>query len=384
MKLTLQSFLLFLRKLVSFFHKRWDQSTRGLWYIFAFLRSRFSSRYLKKRDETRRNIEPRPIKPPNTAIHARSIEPRPTVPPTTVICASRFPPPLSPIAGGDTPIASPVPVSIQVRQATILNPQDPLYETHENNSTDHLGVDGYFLEESGSISRSPNSAGHLGEPESIHVILPPHREYFTSNSPVIPSRATSRPPSQYSYRPPQHGGHRPPSQYSHHPPSEYSYRSPRNLDGAEAAARGYLHGPPSTRPSSPAPSVRPPSIAGSVTSQVYRASRPTTRVPRPSPMRNTSRIRRRPPTPASVRQSVHEAPPEFPELPQPGSRTSGSIHRDRPSTTTGPGPVLPPPESEGRLRPMVGIDRYERHMAVVVDDVPHHHVAPPVTTQFVR
>ena len=357
--------MLFLRNLLSFFRKRWDQSTRGLWYIFAFLRSRLSPQHMKKRDGTRRSIEPQPKKPP-----------------TTVICASRFPPPLSPIVGGDTPIASPLPISIQVRQATILNPEDSIYGTQENHSTDHLGVDGYFLEESGSISRSANSAGHLGEPESIHVVLPPNREDFTSNSPVIPSR----PPSQYSYPPPSQygGGYRPSSQYSHRPPSEYSYLPPRNLNGAEAAARGYLHAPPPPRPSSPAPSVRPPSIAGSVTSQVYRASRPATRVRRPSPMRNTSRHRARSPTLASVRQSVHEAPPQLPELPQPGSRTSGSIHRDRPSTTAGSGAVLPVPESKGGLRPMVGIKRYDKHKAVVVDRVPHPRVAPPVTTQFVR
>jgi hypothetical protein len=145
------------------------------------------------------------------------------------------------------------------------------------------------------------------------------------------------------------------------------------LNGAEVAARGYAH--PSSRCSSPAPS-----IVASVTSQVYHASRPASRVRRPSPMRNTSHRRARSSTPASARQSVHDAPPE---LPQPDSQTSESIHRGRPSTAVSFGPILPAP-SKDRLRPMIGIDRYEKHKMVVVEDVINPHVFPPVTAQFMR
>ena len=226
---TLQSFLLFLRKLASFFHKRWDQLTRRLWYMFASLRSRFPSRHLKKGDEIRRSIQSRPAKCP-----------------PTVICASRFPPPLTPIIGDDAPIASPAPISTRIHQPIILSPGEISYETHETHGTDRLDVDGNFLEEGGSISRSPNSPGHHDEPESIHVDLQgTDQGGFISNSPVTPSR----PPSQHSYRPAaQYGGCR--------PPSEHSYRSPPNLNSAEVVARGYLHVPPSTRPSSPILSVR--------------------------------------------------------------------------------------------------------------------------------
>ena len=355
MELTLRSFLLFLRKLISVLRKRWDQSTRRLWYIFAFLRSRFLPPHPKKRGEIRRSLESRPEKPP-----------------ATVICASRLPPPLTPIAGGDTPIiTSPTPISIQVRKPTILNSEDPdaLYETQENYSNDHLGVDGYHLEGSGTISRSHNSAGHHDENEYISITVP--QEDFTSNSPVMPSLPISRPPSQYSYRQPHHAGYHP-----QRPASVYSYRSASHLNGAEAAARGYLHAPPSPRPSSPAHSLRP-SIAGSVTSQVYRASRPTTRVRVPSPMRNVSRPRGR----SSARQSVHEVPPEVPPLPQSGSRTPVSSHPGPHSTAVSFGPV---PNPLGKLRPMTGIDRYDKHKLVVVKDVINKHVFPPITTQFVR
>ena len=356
-------FLLFLRKLISFFHKRWDQSTRRLWYIFALVRSRILSQWPKKRDEIRRSTEYRPAKPP-----------------TTVICASRFPPPLTPIPGGDTPIASPTPISIQVRQPTILNPADTLYETHENYSNEHLGVDGYFLEGSGPISRSLDSAAHHDEPEDIHVVIPSHREEHVVNHPVIPSRPPSRPHSGYSHRPTsQNSAQRPPSHYSHRPHSFYSHYSPSYLNGAEAAAHGYGHPnvPPSPSCSTP---VRAPSIAGSVASRAHRAPRPTTRVPRPSPMRNASR-RRRPSTSASTRKSVHDAPPEHP---QPESRTSVSIHSDRHSMAVSFGPALPTLEPGDRLRPMIAVDRYEKQKEVVIDDVINPHTFPPVTTQFVR
>ena len=129
MELTLRSFLLFLRKLVSFFRKRWDQSTRKLWYIVAFLRSRFSSPHPKNRDEIRRSIVSRPENPP-----------------ATVICASRLPPQLTQIPGCDIPIiTSPKPIHIRVRKATILDPEDSLYETQDNYNSKHLGVNSYQI-----------------------------------------------------------------------------------------------------------------------------------------------------------------------------------------------------------------------------------------------
>ena len=348
MELTLRSFLLFLRKLVSFFRKRCDQSTRRLWYIFAFLRSRFSPSHPKKRDEIRRNLESRPENPP-----------------TTVICASRLPP----IAGGDTPIiTSPTPIPIQVTRPT-LGPGDPLYETEENCSNEHLGVDGYRLAASGSISRSNSNQD---ENEYTHIV--PQNEDIT-DSPVIPSLPISRPHSQYSHRQLHHAGYPLPSQYSQRPQSIHSYRSASHLNGAEAAARGYA--PPSTRPPSPVHSVRPSSIAGSVRSQAYRAPRPTGRAPVPSPMRNISRRRGRSSTPASTRHNAHEVPPP----PQSGSQTPVSNHPDPNSTTISFGPI---PNPRGVLRPMIGIDRYEKHKLVVVEDEINKHVFPPVTAEFVR
>ena len=351
-------FLLFLRKLITFFHKRWDQSTRRLWYIFALIRSRVFPKSPKKRDEICRNVEPRLAKPP-----------------TTVICASGFPPrpPLTPIAGGDTPIASPAPTSIQfqIRRPTVLDPEDTVNEAYENPSGEHLGVDGYFLQGSRPILRSLESPTYHHEPESIHVAPPLHQEGHGSHPPVIPSR----PISQYSARSAsQISVYRPQSEYSIHPPSVHSNRS--HLNGAEVAARGYLHAPPPQGRSSPTHS-----IAGSVSSRVYRASRPKTRVQRPTPMRNTSKRRDRSSTPASTRQSVH-APPPMPT--RPASRASG--HRDRPSTTVSFAPASSDPPSSDppidSLRPMVGVNRYEKK--VVIEDIIHSHVSPPVTTEFVR
>ena len=370
MELTLRSFLQFLKNLVSFFAKQWSQSTRRLWYIFALLRSRFSPRYPKKSEGSRRRTEPRPAKPS----------------PTTVICASRLPhPPLTPIAGGDTPIiASPAPISIAVRQPTILNPEDIIDESYENGSAGHLGIDNYFLEESGPLSRSHDSANYHREPEHIHGVLPPNPEEFTSNSPI------SRPSSWHSYRPGSHyagyhQGNRPLSQYSYGPRSERSFHPHSSANGAEAAARGYLPAALSTRPPSPSLSVRPPSIAGSVASHVYRASRPSGRVRRPSPMSNAPRRRDKSQTPSSVRQSVHEPTPDVPviELPHPESQTTGSIRHGRNSAAVSFGP-LPAPQSWGVLRPMLQIDRYERHGKVVVGEEPGRYVCPPLTTQFLR
>jgi len=350
MKLALQ-FLLFLKRLITFLRKRWDHSTRRLWYIFAFVRSRILSQNPGRGDEIRRSVEHRPAKPP-----------------TAVICASRFPPPLTPIVGGDTPIASPTPVSIQVRQPTILNREDTVCEAQDNHGREYLGVDGYFLEGIEPISRSTDSPTLHHEPESIHAAPPSHRENRGPNYPVIPSRPISQHSghsgSQYSYRP-----------QPRYPPSHYSNRS--HLSGAEAAARGYLNAPPGC--SSPVPSVRPGSVTGSVSSRVYRASRPKTRVPRPSPMRNASKRRPRSSTRTSPRHSLHGAPPE---PPRPESGTSESLHRDRPSTTVSFDPALLAPQKD-RLRPIVGIDRYEKQR-VVIEDVINTHIFPPVTTEFVR
>ena len=197
--------LRFLEKLISFFRKRWDQSIRRLWYIFAFVRSRISSQCPKERDEVRRSIEHRAAKPP-----------------TVVSCPTRFPPPITPTASDNTFIASPTVISTQVRQPTIQNPPDTVHETRKNHCNGHLGINGYFLEESGPNSSSPNPASHHHEPQPIHIVLSPHREDHTSNSPVMPSR----------------------------PPS------PSYLSNAEAAARGYLNPPPSPTCSTPKPVIQ--------------------------------------------------------------------------------------------------------------------------------
>ena len=360
---TPRSFLLFLRKFVSFLRQRWNRSARGLWCIFAFLCSRILSQR-PKRNDVRPSTERRAPKPSTAVIRASQLPPSSRI---VTHHTDRAPPQLTPIPGGDTPIASPTPISIQVRHPTILS--DTIGETHDNYSHDHLDVDGYFLADSGPISRAPDSPIHHDEPESIQIILPPHGGDHAPSNPVIPSLPASRPLSQYSYRPD--------SQYSaYRPPSHYSYRS--NLDGAESAARGYA--PPSPMSSSSALSVavRPPSAAGSTTSQVYRASRPTTRVRRPSPMRSRSRRGAGSSTPVSPCPSVHNA---LPEPSQPEPRISESIRRGRPSTAVSFGPASPPKD---RLRPMIGIDRYEKQKAVIIEDEVHRHVSLPVTTRFVR
>ena len=109
----IQWFLLLLKRLVS-------SPNRALWWIWAFVRSCSSSQRPKKGDEDRRSTECRPAKSP-----------------PTVICASRSPSPLTPIAGDGTPIVSPTPISIQVRQPTILNLADIDYETHEDSLDEH-------------------------------------------------------------------------------------------------------------------------------------------------------------------------------------------------------------------------------------------------------
>ena len=355
---------------MSFFRKRLDHLARKLWSIFSIFRLRFSSQHPKKTGDTGRRIQSRSAKPSYST--------------TTVICASRLPPsPLTPIAGGDTPsIASPSePISIEVRQPTILNPEDILEESHESNS-DRLGGAGYFLGRRRSNSRSPDFTHYHDEPSPIRVVPHLNREESISSSPVTPSRPDSILSSRYSsHTASQYGGSRPGYwSESHRLPSGHPYHSSPSLNGAESAARGYLHERPSPRPSSPAQSV-----AGSVTSRVYRGSRITTRVRRPSPMAHTPRRGDRPPTPASVRPSVHETHPDVPvpELPQPEPRTAGSLHRDRNSVAVSPDPSTAPPP-EGVLRPAIGIDRYEKKKMVVIEDVIKHHVCLPVTTKFVR
>ena len=352
----LQALLLFLKKLLSLFRQRLDQSTSGLWYIFAFLRSRLSPPHPKKKDDIRRDTEFLP-----------------THPPTTVICASRMPPQLTPIAGGNTPvIASPTPI-FRIRGATILDSEDLLHEPPEVYSNDHLGVDGSYLDGSGTISRLHSSPRHRDDHEYIHPIPPQNREDSTPNSPVMPPRPVSRPHSWH------HPAYRPRSQPQHaRPPSAYSFRSPSHLNGAEVAARGYLHAPPSPKPSSLAP-TRPPSVAGST--YVYRAPTPTPRVRRPSPMRNMSQRTDRPPTLISIGQNVLEVPPDVPPLPQSQSRISVSVHLDTHSTVVNFERAENP---EGGLRPMIGIDRYGKHRAVVVERQVYTYILAPVTTDFVR
>ena len=369
MKPTLQSFLVFLRNSVSFFRTRWAQSTRRLWSILTYLRSRSLSRYPKERDKLLRSNKPRPVNPS----------------PTTVICASRLPPPLTPIVGDEAPvIASPTHISIEVRQPTILTSESSPGQSHEN-STGHLNTDGYFLGGSRPLSRSPGCHDEL---EPIDEFPPQSREGFTSSSPVTPSRTTSRSSSRIShnpvwqYAPELRTGYRP---WSRRQPSEHSSCSLSNLDGAEAAAREYLPRALSPRPPSLALSVRPPSDASSVASHVHRASRPAGRVRRPSPMSNAPRRRDRSQTPTSARQSVHGAPPDvhITEPPQSESRTTASVRRGRTSVAVSFG-SLPAPKPEDNLRPMLEINRYAKDKRVVVSNAINKHVCPTATTQFLR
>ena len=365
MELTTRSFLQFLRNLVSLFRKRWDQSTRQLWYIFALLCSRFSPRNPKK-NESRRRIEPRPAKPSST----------------TVICASQFPtgPKLTP---------TPEPTnseSIQIRRPTILDTEDDLYESHENQN--HLDIDGFVPGQSQLTSRPHDVEEDIDdEPEPFR--FPPlyDEEEFTLNYPIVPPRPDSTPPSESSYRSTSQYAaqrpYRPGSQYSRRL-SEYSVRSLSNVHGAEAAARGFTPPSPPLRSPSLAPSARSPSSAGSV---VYRASRPVSRVMKPAPMkiapRSRSELRARSSTPASARHSIHEAPPDVPKLPQPDSRATGSVHGDRNSEIVDFYPSSAPPP-DGKLRPMIAIDRYEKQKDTIIVDDLREHICLPVTTQFVR
>ena len=150
MKLT-QWFLLLLKRLVS-------SPNRVLWWIWAFVRSRSSSQRPKKGDEDRRSTECRPAKSP-----------------PTVICASRSPSPLTPIAGDGTPIVSPTPISIQVRQPTILNLADIDYETHEDSLDEHPEHATIFVYRGvagGARAENPNSTPD----DAFHATVQPRRK----------------------------------------------------------------------------------------------------------------------------------------------------------------------------------------------------------------
>ena len=267
MDFTVRSLLSFLRKLVSFFRRRWDRSTRGLWYIFALLCSRPPSPCSKKNVVHRRSTKSRSAKPS----------------PTSANCASRLPP--SFIA--DIPAVVP---STTIQLATL--------GSGANQSTRHLDVGDNFLQEIESLD---SVAGRHEEPEPIHAVQPPNGEDPASSSPPIP--LTPYPgPRESGYT----GSHSE-SQSSLRPPSEHSYRSPPNQSCVEAATRGYF-----PAPSSPMLSAGPPLVASNVDS--------------------------------------------------------------------GPSPTRP---LNGRLRPMVGIDRYGKHQEIIIVDDLEEHICLPVTTQFV-
>ena len=197
MALTLRYFLLLLRRLVSFLRRRWDQSTRRLWYIFSFVRSRFSSRH------------------PKGDVIRRSVESRPANPPPAVICASRLP---RDDSGTPFIAGSPEPISNQVRQPTISSDGNPpTYATPEDQTTEHQGIGDYHLEEGRQVSF--DSASHHDEHEHTIVVVPQDREDFTSNSPLTPSPPASRRPSQHSYRQPHRAGYPPTSQHPQPTPS---------------------------------------------------------------------------------------------------------------------------------------------------------------------
>lgn len=109
-------------------------------------------------------------------------------------------------------------------------------------------------------------------------------------------------------------------------------------------------------------------------------------------MANAPRPKSRPPTPASVRPSVHMAPPDppdvsvppdVPELPRPESRTTESVQGDRISVTVS-SDQLPASQLKGVLRPMFGIDRYEKHKEVIIEETDREYITAPVTVYFTR
>ena len=78
---------------------------------------------------------------------------------------------------------------------------------------------------------------------------------------------------------------------------------------------------------------------------------------------------------------MYEARPDSPELRQLADQTTAPAHHDRNSGIASFGPSTT--SSEGRLRPMIAIDRHERHRKVKIEHSGEHHVLPPVTTEFI-
>ena len=352
MKLILRSVLLLLGDLVLAFPKRWNQMTHRLWYILGILRSWFLSRNPERRDKILPSVECRPAKSD----------------PATVICVSRLPPPLTPITdtNGNAPlVTSPTltTASIEVRGLVI---DEVLHQSHENHGADHFDANSYMPVGSNPSSRSPDIARHHDE---LDPDLSQNRE-ATSGSPATISPNDSRPPSLYPHRPAplhteRHLGYRPESRCSHHVPPESSCRSPPHLNDADGAARGYLPEPPSPAGPSSAQSTRPPSVSSSISSRIYRATRPVTRV-RTASVINTLRRGN-----ISSTSALHETP--VPQRP-------GSTHGDHRRVAVSFDPLVAP--QYGRLRPMVEIDRYGEREKVVVADGFNTHLLPPVTTVF--
>ena len=341
MRLILRPFLLFLRELVSFLRTRWGRTTRRLWYIFVLLRLRFSSKCPTKADNIRRGIERRPTKPN----------------PTAVICASRLPHrPPSLESDNETP-------SIGIHRPTV-DDIDDRHGYHMNSRADHLlDANNLLPGRSQPISGPSNAVTYHEEPDTIDAPLVPNRE--DSTRPNSPGSGSSSP---------YHGE----PQYPRRLTPGYSHRSPPDLDGAELAACGYL---PSW-PSASAQIFRPRSVAGSDSPHVYHASRPTTPVQRPYPMTNSPRRRNRSVTPASARRSAYEAPPDVPRPNRRKSQVAVPVSQDYSNTGISSYPMSAPPE--GRLRPMIGIDRYEKHKKIKIEETINQQEFPPVTTQFIR
>ena len=86
-------------------------------------------------------------------------------------------------------------------------------------------------------------------------------------------------------------------------------------------------------------------------------------------------------TPTSARQRVHETPQDAPEPRQAVHQATGSVHRDSHSATASLRLSATPPE--GRLRPMIEIDGYEKHSKVKIAASYQRYLLPPITTKFV-
>ena len=366
MQLTLRSFLLLLRDLVLILPSRWNQMTRRLLYILGILRSRFLSRNPERRDEVLASAQCGPAKSNLT----------------TLIYASQLPPPLTAITGDNTSLVTsltPAAISIAVRGLPV---DDALHEPHENHDDDHSDANSYMLAGTNPISRSPDIARHHDEPDPINGDLSQNREESTSDSPATISPSNPRPHSPHSHCPAplpieRHLGYRPESQYSLRPPPESSGRLPPHLSDAEAAARGYFPAPSFPVLPSSAQSTRPTSVASSASSRV---TRPVTPV-RTASITDTPRRGNRSSTPASAHQRVHETPLDSPELREVVPQITGSTHGGHRSATAGLRPSTP--LQEGRLRPMIAINRYKKHREVRVKFSDENHVLPPVTTEFV-